>query len=86
MSRLIVEVTSEQHQMIKALAAVEGKSIKEYVLERILPVNPEDDEQAAWEELKALLESRIENMKKHGVSQKTVSQITEETLQRLGKI
>lgn len=86
MSRLIVDLTSEQHQTIKALAAVEGKSIKEYVLERILPATPEDDEEVAWAELKALLESRIENAKKHGVSRKTVSQITEETLQRLGKI
>ncbi len=86
MNRLIVEVSGEQHQMIKALAATEGKTIKEYVLERILPATDSDDEQAAWDELKAILRDRINNAKKHGVSAKSVSDITEETLRRLGKL
>ncbi|NKC11834.1 MAG: antitoxin [Gammaproteobacteria bacterium] len=86
MSRLIVEVSSEQHQMIKALAATEGKTIREYVLERILPASNGDDEQAAWEELKAILHDRIESVKTRGASKRSVSGITDETLQKLGKI
>ena len=30
MSRLTIEITEQQHQSIKALAAMQGKSIKEY--------------------------------------------------------
>ena len=37
MSRLSIELTPEEHQKIKAIAALKNSSIKEYVLERILP-------------------------------------------------
>lgn len=83
MSRLIVDVSGEQHQAIKALAAMEGKSIKDYVLERVLP--EPDDEQTAWQALKDVLHSRIESAQKHGVSSKSVAELTEETLRNLGK-
>lgn len=85
MSRIIVEVSGEQHQVIKALAAVEGKSIKDYVLERILPPSDTEDQSAAWSELKTLLEQRIKNAKDNGISSKSVSDITEETSHQLGK-
>jgi hypothetical protein len=84
MSRLIVDVSSEQHQIIKTLAATEGKSIKDFVLERILP-DSADGEDAAWDELRDILSSRLHSVAKHGASSKSVSDITEETLQGLGK-
>jgi hypothetical protein len=34
--RLTIEVTEEQHQSIKAMAALRGQSIKDYVLGRLL--------------------------------------------------
>ncbi|MFQ5443753.1 MAG: DUF1778 domain-containing protein, partial [Nitrospinales bacterium] len=37
MSRLSIEITAEQHQRLKAVAALAGKSIKDYVLDRALP-------------------------------------------------
>lgn len=83
MSRIIVDVSGEQHQMIKALAATEGKTIKDYVLERILP-DASDDEQAGWDALNAVLLARLENVKKHGTSKRSVSEITEDTLRKLG--
>lgn len=86
MSRLIVDVTGEQHQTIKAMAAMEGKSIREYVLEKILPPHDSGDEDTAWNELRTLLENRIASSDKKGVSNKSVSQITNETLKDLGKI
>ena len=46
MSRLVIDVSSEQHQKIKALASLQGKSIKDYVLDKILT-----DEESAMEEL-----------------------------------
>lgn len=36
MSRLSIEISERQHQKIKALAALSGKSIKEYILEKTL--------------------------------------------------
>ena len=84
MSRLIVDVSSEQHQIIKTLAATEGKSIKDFVLERILPES-DAGEAAAWDELRHILSERLRSATKQGVSFKSVSEITEGTLQGLGK-
>lgn len=86
MSRIVFEVTSDQHQVIKALAATEGQSIKDFILTRILPPHPADAEEEAWNELREILASRIINAQQNGVSQRSVSQITEDTLQRLGKV
>lgn len=35
--RLNVEITDEQHRYLKGIAALSGKSIKEYVAERLFP-------------------------------------------------
>ena len=41
MSRISIDVTPEQHKRLKAMAALAGKSIKEFVLERtVLNTNP----------------------------------------------
>ena len=39
MSRLSIEVTPEQHQKIKALAALHGKSIKDFILNKLFHAN-----------------------------------------------
>lgn len=57
MSRLTIDVTNEQHQTLKAMAALEGKTIKQYVLERLFPL--EGQEAQAFDELKALLSERL---------------------------
>lgn len=76
MSRLVIDVSGEQHQQIKSMAAIHGKSIKEFVLERIF----NHDEQDAWNELKSILLSRIEAAESGEISDKSFKQITEETL------
>ena len=53
--RLSIDITQEQHKVLKATAAMQGKSIKDYVLERTLP-----DEEAALKELEAFLKPRVE--------------------------
>jgi uncharacterized protein (DUF1778 family) len=69
MSRLSIEITGQQHQQIKAMAALKGISIKDYILQATLPANAEksleeeletDAEKAAFAELLALLKPRIE--------------------------
>jgi uncharacterized protein (DUF1778 family) len=78
MSRLVIDMSGEQHQQIKALAAMQGKSIKNFVLEQIFPAEKTNKEQEAWNELQALLASRISDAENGAVSNKTFDQITDE--------
>lgn len=58
MTRLSVELTAEQHKHLKAKAALEGRSIKEYVLSRIF--SSSDDTHASLKALEDFLQPRIE--------------------------
>ena len=78
MSRLTVDITDRQHQSLKAMAALEGKSIKQYALERLFPAPPVDDE--TWNELIALLDRRIANGLAGALSSKTIEAIVAEEL------
>ena len=81
MSRLAIELTTEQHQQIKTLASMRGKSIKEFVLEQIFPIQISEEEQAAWEKLQSMLSSRIAKAGDGTVSQRTFAQITDAVIQ-----
>ncbi|MBL0010383.1 MAG: DUF1778 domain-containing protein [Nitrosomonas sp.] len=76
MSRLSIDLTPEQHQKIKAVAAMQGKSIKEYVLAQILPTS--SDEDIALHELEMLLDERVKSAKAGKISQKSVEEIFQE--------
>ncbi len=78
MSRLVIDVSGEQHQQIKTLAALQGKTIKELILEKLFL--DKDAEQVAWEELETLLASRIKEAKRVGASTKTFEQLTKEMI------
>ncbi|MGK7877906.1 MAG: antitoxin [Xenococcaceae cyanobacterium] len=81
MSRISIEVTPEEHQRLKAVAALHGKTIKEYVLERVLAPLPETaalSEEQALEKLEAFLKSRIEAAERGDVVSKSGEQIFEE--------
>jgi len=80
--RLSIEVTPEQHQRLKAVAALRGQTIKDYVLNRVLPETPTDDEDEALRQLEAFLEPRIKAAQE-GVVRKSVKQIFEETHQEM---
>jgi Antitoxin ParD len=82
MSRLTIDMTDHQHQSLKALAALQGKTIKQYALERLLPLN--GDEGSAWQELKTLLGDRIDAGLAGRVSAKSVETILGEELNRDG--
>ncbi|MGK7875118.1 MAG: antitoxin [Xenococcaceae cyanobacterium] len=83
MSRITIDVTGEQHQQIKAMAAVQGKSIKEFVLEKLFPSESSDEEQA-WQELKDMLAERIAAAERGEVSKKTFREVFEEKLAGMG--
>ena len=84
MSRLTSEVTEQQHQNIKALAALQGKSIKEYALQRLFAATPE--EERAMQELKALLASRIDEGLRGEVSDQSITEIADEVLRSGGSV
>lgn len=78
MTRLSIELTEQQHQQIKATAALQGKSLKEYAVERLLPMT--EDETKAMAELKALLLPRIERARRGEVSIQSFDEIVEEAV------
>ena len=84
MSRLTIDITDQQHQSLKALAALQGKSIKQYAIERLFSAQPGDDR--AWQELKALLESRIAEGLAGGVSGLSFDAVVDEELSRESRI
>ncbi len=79
MSRLTIDITSQQHQSLKALAALQGKTIRQYALERLFPVNNVDQDQP-WEALKNLLVARIGDGLAGKVSATSVGAILDEEL------
>lgn len=46
MSRLSIDLTDQQHQSLKALAALQGKTIRQYAVERLFQPVTEADEAA----------------------------------------
>ena len=80
MSRLTIDVTEQQHQTLKALAALEGKTIKQYALERLFP----SDEKQAMQELKTLLQSRLAAAERGEITALSAEEITEEAIRELG--
>ena len=83
MSRLTIDVTEEQHQSLKVMAALQGKSIREYALERLFP--PASDEEQAFRDLKALLEQRIAESQKGDVVARSLTEIAEHALKSGGR-
>lgn len=78
MSRLSIDMTDQQHQSLKALAALQGKTIKQYALERLFPVDAGEDE--AFEELKTLLQQRVQEGLSGKVSTISVGEILDDEL------
>ncbi|NOW47730.1 hypothetical protein FHW96_003912 [Novosphingobium sp. SG751A] len=76
MSRLTIDITSQQHQSLKALAALHGKTVRQYALERLFP----QDSEAAWGELQTLLGERIEQGLNGQLSTKSIGAIVDEEL------
>lgn len=84
MSRLSIEITPEQHHRLKAMAALSGQTIKEYILERALPPLPEQDslsEEEALRQLEAFLKPRIEEAERGKVVNQSVTDIIAELKQ-----
>lgn len=76
MSRLTIDITDQQHQNLKALAALQGKSIKQYTIERLFPADPD------LSELRSLLGARIAEGLAGNVSPNSIDTILNEELRQ----
>ena len=68
MGRLSIELPEDQHKKIKALAAWNGLSLKDYIIERTLSVPMEGQENTALKELMGFLAPRIESAQQEDLS------------------
>lgn len=75
MSRISIDVSEEEHRKLKALAALNGQSLKDFLLRRTLGEETASDEGGALDELVDLLDARVQRAKKDGVSPRTVEDI-----------
>lgn len=73
MKRISIEVTEEQSQRLKAMAALQGKSIKDFVLACTIGT----DEGKALAELEELLRQRAAEVEAGKISTRSVSDIFE---------
>ena len=79
--RLSIEITKDQHQRLKAAAALQGQSIKEYVLKRTLPAQ---DEELALRELERFIAPRVEAARQGKRSSRSVDDIFDEVSEERG--
>lgn len=77
--RLSIEVTPDQHKQLKMIAALQGKSLKEYVLERTLP---DSETEQSLKQLEAFLDSRVKSAKDNKISTQSVEDIFQQVATR----
>lgn len=88
MPRLSIDITPEEHQKLKAIAALKGQSIKEFVLMRTLGDAPELDEmneEEAFGALSEFLKPRIDQARRGELSTKSVADVRREARAQAGR-
>ena len=87
MPRLSIDITPEEHQKLKAIAALKGESIKDYVLKRTLGDAPALNDMREDEAVAALadfLKPRIEQARLGEFSTKSIADIRREAHKQVG--
>jgi hypothetical protein len=83
----LVDISPEDHQKLKAIAALKGQNIKDYVLGRALgdaPAIAGMSEDQAFMALANVLEPRIEHARRGELSGKSLDEIRREERRRAG--
>ena len=87
MPRLSIDITEDQHRRLKATAALNGQSIKDFVMTRTLG-NPTDADEMtqdeAWAALNALLEERLAQARRGEFSTRTIEEIKADARRKAG--
>ncbi len=81
--KLSIDLSPQQHQHLKAAAALEGKTIKAYVLERAFSGMPDSSNQDL-SPLEKVLNARMTAARQGSISSRSVEQIFDETLKEAG--
>ena len=76
--RLSIELTPEQHQLLKVSATLEGKSLKAYVLERVLGNASEQEQSVAA--LEAFLKTRLQSGRAGSRASSNVDELVNQVL------
>ena len=87
MPRLSIDITPEEHQKLKAIAALKGESIKDYVLKRTLGDAPALAHMSEMEAVAALadfLKPRIEQARLGEFSTTSMADIRREAHKQVG--
>ena len=87
MPRISIDISSEEHQKLKAIAALKGQSIKDYVLSRTLKDAPALEgltEDEAYSALAEFLRPRIEQARRGELSDKSMDEIRREARRQAG--
>ena len=87
MPRLSIDISPEEHQKLKAIAALKGVSIKDYVLKRALGDAPALNDMTEDEAVSALadfLRPRIEQARRGEFSKKSLTDIRREAHKQAG--
>jgi hypothetical protein len=84
MSRLTIDLTDEQHKHLKAVAALEGKTIRQFATERLFPAAGPAlaDEDQAWEEFKEFIGKRVDAAMASEPSKRSILDIAEDGMRR----
>jgi hypothetical protein len=83
MVRLTIDMTNQKYHALKAMAALEGKTIKRFALERLFPADSSGSE--ALEPMKALLAERVAQAQRGELADGSVMEIAERAVQSSGK-
>ena len=84
MGRVSIYIPSEDQKRLRALAALEGQSLEEFLLQRALAAARGSDEEQAVLALEAILNERLRKAEAGAVSDQTVSEIFEEVYRENG--
>ena len=79
MSRISIDVTEDEHRRLKALAALKGVSLKDYLLENAL--DSRKDEEMALAELESFLDDRLKKGRAGKISRRKVGDIFKQAYQ-----
>jgi hypothetical protein len=74
MSRISIDVTKDQHRRLKALAALKGVSLKDYLLSNALDSREKGDREALAE-LESFLDDRVRKAREGKISRRNVTEI-----------
>lgn len=80
MSRLTIDLTDEQHKHLKAVAALEGKTMRQFAVERLFPVKDELDED--WERFREFIGKRVDDAMASEPSKRSILDIAEDGMRR----